>query len=133
MGKICKRCHKEKDISCYTPDKRLEDGHKGVCKVCVLVNVKKYQETEKGKRSLMRCSLKKHHNMTIEQYNQMLQDQDGVCKICGSVNPNGARLSVDHDHATGRIRGLLCITCNRKLAIFEQELFAELARNYLCI
>lgn len=53
--------------------------------------------------------------MTLEQYNAMLIEQKGVCAICGKseeVSPKGV-LSIDHDHTTGKVRGLLCDTCNR--------------------
>ena len=56
-------------------------------------------------------------------YEQMLQDQGGVCAICGEVETRKDRmgvvregLSVDHDHITDRVRGLLCAACNSALA-----------------
>ena len=57
-------------------------------------------------------SLKRNYNITLEEYDRLLDEQDGVCAICGGINSNGRRLSVDHDHDTGKIRGLLCGNCN---------------------
>lgn len=44
----------------------------------------------------------------------MLEAQDGGCAICGRP-PKNQRLSVDHDHKTGLVRGLLCWTCNHRV------------------
>lgn len=62
-----------------------------------------------------------------EIYSQMLQAQNGVCAICG--NPETATrlgvvkaLSVDHCHATGRIRGLLCSDCNTGIGKLKDDL-----------
>lgn len=66
--------------------------------------------------------LKNYYNITVEEYNIMLEKQDGVCFICNKSNTNGYHLCVDHDHKTGEIRGLLCITCNRNLGWHEKYL-----------
>lgn len=52
--------------------------------------------------------------MTVLQYKTMLEQQGGVCRICGKPEQK-RRLAVDHDHKTGRVRGLLCWWCNNKL------------------
>jgi hypothetical protein len=52
--------------------------------------------------------------VTVEQYDAMLAAQGGGCAICGT-KPKTRRLDVDHDHKTGRVRGLLCHRCNRAL------------------
>src|SRR5579859_1543421 len=51
---------------------------------------------------------------TLEQYDVVLEKQNGGCGICGRKPPFGrfSRLCVDHDHATGKFRGLLCLHCN---------------------
>jgi len=54
------------------------------------------------------------YDMTAEEYAEKLAIQNGVCAICGSA-PSGRRLVVDHDHATGEVRGLLCERCNTVL------------------
>jgi len=50
--------------------------------------------------------------LTLDAYHAMLYAQGGGCAICKRP-PKTRRLHVDHDHATGKIRGLLCFTCNR--------------------
>ena len=50
-------------------------------------------------------------DMTVKKYANLLKKQKGVCAICGKP-PKGLKLAVDHDHKTGRIRGLLCAYCN---------------------
>ncbi len=51
--------------------------------------------------------------MTAEDFAEMLEVQGSTCAICG--NTSEKRLHVDHDHETGRVRGLLCFTCNTLL------------------
>lgn len=53
-----------------------------------------------------------------DAYRGMLAAQGGGCAVCGST-PKTRRLHIDHDHATGRIRGLLCMQCNRFLAAYH--------------
>ena len=52
--------------------------------------------------------------LSVEDYDAMLAAQGGVCAICGNP-PKTRRLDVDHDHKTGKVRGLLCHRCNRAL------------------
>jgi len=52
--------------------------------------------------------------VTDEAYEALLDAQGGGCAICGA-KPKTRRLHVDHDHATGKVRGLLCHRCNRAL------------------
>jgi hypothetical protein len=72
-----------------------------------------------SKRYQQNYHLLRRYGLTVEIYETMLAAQGGVCKICGG-GPNGkavGRLHVDHDHATGRVRGLLCYLCNKMLGL----------------
>jgi hypothetical protein len=60
--------------------------------------------------------------MTLDDYDAMLAAQSGGCAICGTPpSVDGRALAVDHCHATGLVRGLLCRACNQGLGIFADD------------
>jgi hypothetical protein len=63
--------------------------------------------------------LKRRYGITVEDYDRMLEGQGGVCALCKETCSKGTRLCVDHDHDSGRVRGLLCDSCNRGLGRAE--------------
>lgn len=67
---------------------------------------------KKSPRTVLKARLKHKYALSVEDYEYMLADQGHVCAICKCPNNDGKRLAVDHDHATGRVRGLLCNPCN---------------------
>lgn len=83
---------------------------------------KKYKYS--GKDAQKNYRLIGQYGITLDEYNAMLEKQDGVCAICGNPEvkaqarngTNGIKnldsLLVDHDHKTGKVRGLLCYRCN---------------------
>ena len=75
-----------------------------------------------------RADLKRKYGLTAGQYMELLDQQKGRCAIC-DVAPNGVNLAVDHVHATGKIRGLLCSSCNNGLGRFRES--ASLLRRAL--
>jgi hypothetical protein len=98
--------------------------------------MRKWLKTPKGKTYARRHHLQRFYGITLEQYNEMFEKQGGVCAICGAKpsKVNGTKkkhLHVDHDHKTGKVRGLLCVTCNVKLGFMEK--YYEKAKKYLGI
>jgi endogenous inhibitor of DNA gyrase (YacG/DUF329 family) len=74
--------------------------------------------------------LRDNYGITIEQYNQMFDAQDGKCAICGRHQSEFKRhLSVDHDHTTGKIRKLLCTACNSAVGLLRENV--EIAQNLI--
>ena len=68
------------------------------------------------------------YGITPQEYDQRLAAQEGVCAICGkyeTAKQNGhiRALAVDHDHKTGKVRGLLCHRCNHGLGCFRDNLY----------
>ena len=70
---------------------------------------------------------KRNYKITLEQYEEIYRKQGGVCAVCferetmkylGKVR----ELCVDHDHNTGKVRGLLCSNCNRALGLLQDSL-----------
>ena len=71
------------------------------------------------------------YGITIPEYEHILALQGGICAICGGVNASGRRLSVDHNHVTGFIRGLLCDACNTALGKWVESGWTFKAQAYL--
>lgn len=66
-----------------------------------------------------RSRLKRHYGLSLEEYDQMVVNQSGLCAICRNENNvRGRRLNIDHHHASGVVRGLLCNSCNRGIGYF---------------
>ena len=89
------------------------------------------------KRKAADSHLVRNFNITIEDYEQMLKDQNNVCAICGQAETKVysgkvISLAVDHCHDTGAVRGLLCSKCNTALGGFnDSQEILEKAINYL--
>lgn len=65
--------------------------------------------------------LKRKYGMSIEDFNTMLAAQDGKCAICKSATAGPKGWAIDHDHATGVKRGILCMYCNLGLGHFKDN------------
>lgn len=70
---------------------------------------------------ILEYGFKKAYGLTLSEYNAMFTAQDGKCKLCLGISADGRRLSVDHCHSTGKVRGLLCNSCNLALGMFKDN------------
>lgn len=88
--------------------------------------VKNYQDSHPEARLAQRI---KKYGITVDEYMEMYMAQDGKCAICGAEvgNAEGDRLYVDHNHRTGKVRGILCSNCNLGIGKFFDNI--ELLRK----
>lgn len=89
----------------------------------------KYRSGPKYRATYLNNHLKRSYGITLDEYNSLLESQGGVCKICGGkdsrVWKDGrkqlAPLCVDHNHISGKVRGLLCNKCNVAIALAKDS------------
>lgn len=101
MSKRCCQCKEILGVECFSIDNTRPDGLRARCRNCD-------NETNRASK------YKRLYGITVEQYDEMFEEQGGLCAICRKP-PINYRLAVDHDHDTGAVRGLLCPPCNRSL------------------
>jgi len=111
--KTCSHCGQTKPLGDFYTSKKEKMGREGYCKLCR--NSQRKEHWTKGRLPRQNSYLKYVHGITLEEYNNLLGKQGGVCALCGNINRHGVALHVDHDHTTGEIRGLLCFCCNSAL------------------
>lgn len=74
-----------------------------------------------NKHKIRWYGLKAKYGITKEEYESLIEKQNNVCAICKMENTNGKPLCVDHEHSTGKIRGLLCFSCNTALGLMKEH------------
>ena len=96
-------------------------------------NRKKYRENNKRKGTQRWTQIKHKYNLTKEEYENLLKDQNFSCVICQRhISELSRNLVVDHCHNTNKIRGLLCYSCNLGIGLFKDDpKILSRARAYL--
>ena len=139
-SKVCCVCEERKPFSEFYNFKNKSDGKSYRCKSCDYKARKGYQERnrERYAKNLRDTRLRNLYNIEPKDYELMLKEQAGCCAICGKPKEdNKVRgkllyLAVDHDHKTGKVRGLLCNQCNRGLGMLGDTKEALMrAHDYL--
>ena len=100
---VCTKCKTDKDLDAYHADRRTGNRKRNVCIDC-------------------RHTQRKVTNLSTFEYAKLLVEQNNACAICGIEATELKReLSVDHNHETNKIRGLLCHHCNIGLGNFKDS------------
>ena len=117
----CTHCGKDESVidgeSLYfQKDKQKKYGFRMQCKECRSFKTKEWRSKNENMLNIKNASRKMivRYGISIDDYDDMLRSQNGVCAICGTskIAKNKTRFAIDHCHNTGRIRGLLCTNCN---------------------
>jgi Recombination endonuclease VII len=133
ITKICTKCFLKKSLIEFTKSKAGKFGRRADCMVCnnAAQNIRreKRKHIYNARRREKYCPVKAkneqllaHYNITLEQYNEMLNKQNHCCAICGKHESEQKRsLSTDHCHKSNKIRGLLCDLCNRSIGFLKDD------------
>lgn len=109
--KVCRVCDQDVPLSDFYPHAGTKDRLHSECKACTMTGNAERKTYTMKRRSY---HLMSRYGITLEQYEEILKAQNGVCAVCFRP-PRGKLLSVDHDHVTGFVRGLLCNGCNLRV------------------
>ena len=142
--KVCKDCGQEKSLDNFYKSGKY---YKSYCKICSTKKANKWNKehrkeiSKKQKFSRLdnklqwkerdRKSLLKKRGLILEDYDKMVDEQHGVCAICGKPeirkNQYGIKpLGIDHNHNTNKTRGLLCDRCNTAIGLLGVDSFGIL-------
>lgn len=143
--KTCSRCKAEKPFSDFYPDSRRKIGFSSWCRNCTQADNKNWKRNHPVSVKLSKRQWRRNfdpskrnenyyrYGVTREWYESKLKEQDEGCGMCGTKDSGtGHRFHIDHNHKTGKVRGVLCYRCNIFLAHFEHDIRRpELALAYL--
>lgn len=118
--RFCKQCRAEKSLADFPKNSHSLFGRLHLCSPCYA----EYQHEQKKKtRAAQRAKYRfRAYGVTLAEIEAAFARQDGCCAICKSaLDLNMRDAHVDHDHATGRFRGILCRSCNWGLGNFRDN------------
>ena len=124
--KRCPDCGAWKPLEDFPRNRRTRDGRHAYCKPCH--NARGHESRQRLYGGSRHYHLKRRYGIGADEFDALLAKQGGVCRICGRPDPE----HVDHDHKTGRVRGILCFNCNGGLGQFADDVDRlESAAHYL--
>lgn len=134
--KTCSRCGVLKTPQGFYKSSSSKDGYSSFCKRCDRARLPRKPNKKLARFTQRAGCYRRKYNITINDYDEMFKAQEGRCAICGTDSPSAKgdviHFSIDHDHLTGNIRGLLCDQCNFGLGHFQDNPeFLQKAINYL--
>jgi hypothetical protein len=132
--KVCCQCGLVQPMSQFYKHPRGRKGVTSHCRQCILAANKAERAANPGASRRSLRSLLRKYGLCPEEYARFRGQQNDCCAVCGtsSEQADGGKLDVDHDHATRKVRALLCGKCNRGLGHFNDDpALLEAAATYL--
>lgn len=120
--KRCKRCKCEHDIDAFPTDNGWDYGD--ICVPCLEAAEEESRLIER-RTTTGKFQMERLYGVSNDTYDLILKEQGFKCKLCGIEQEKlGRKLDVDHNHANGNVRGLLCNKCNTTLAKYKDDQLA---------
>lgn len=123
--KRCPLCKEVKPLEDFPKDPSRKSGVHSYCRICRAADSRRRNRLRRQEGILNRENLKRKARslgMTIEEAESIYEQVGEACMICGGPpTGNHRRLAMDHDHKTGKFRGLLCGWCNNGLGMFQDN------------
>lgn len=116
--KVCADCHVRKPIEAFPRNKNCKDGRHCYCKECN--NARSRESRDRLHGGSRHYHLMRRYGIGADDFDRLVEEQGGVCAICGRPDPE----HVDHSHTTGAVRGILCFNCNGGLGQFRDSIDA---------
>jgi hypothetical protein len=123
--KICNTCKEEKDETAFYFSGNYIYHH---CKKCNSEKSKQWYQINKDikKESSLKWHYKSKYGLTFEQRQALFDKQEGKCAVCNcdvhlDGTKNATQAVIDHCHTSGKVRGVLCNTCNQGLGFFKDD------------
>ena len=113
--KRCPDCGRYKPLDQFPRNKRMHDGRHAYCKPCH--NARGHESKQRLYGGSRHYHLKHRYGIGASEVEDLIRRQGNVCPICDRPAPE----HVDHDHETGRVRGVLCFNCNGGLGQFADD------------
>ena len=138
-SQVCRICKKLKEADEFGWKAKTKSGVDTACKPCLRIRdrTRYKRDTAKRKKSAKWAALKFRYGLAKDQWDALLQSQDGKCAICRKIlaaeSPGPSdRACVDHAHEDGKVRGMLCNPCNAGIGHFmDSSAIAQAAADYL--
>ena len=137
--RTCTKCLTPKPLTAFWRDKRRKSGLQARCSACRHREIAEWRKRQPGydKRRYWKDPIRERerhlvrkYGITLARYDEMFSAQGGKCAVCSKTQQRA--FDVDHDHATGVVRGLLCTSCNRMIGhAGDSETNLRRAADYL--
>jgi Recombination endonuclease VII/Homeodomain-like domain len=128
---LCTRCRQMKPVAEFYPHGSTARGRQYWCKTCCQEVRAERGQQPVNSTSIRKWGLQARYGIGPAEYDALYREQSGCCAICrihkepwqtgGGVKGRYRFLVVDHDHSTGRVRGLLCFNCNLAIGHFHDD------------
>lgn len=147
--KPCRLCGEVKSLTEFHRASDMRDGHRGECKACFRESARarydsaravaratkwreqnperfreyqaRYRARPERKRKMRDLYYRRTFGISADEFDALLDEQGGGCAVCGRRPARVASLHLDHCHDTGRVRGILCLSCNQGIGKFRDD------------